>query len=59
MTGKPTPKQIEKALANAKASMEIDGFKFTDEELDLIREHLSKETSDEEFLEALNQRFGK
>ncbi|WP_102261303.1 hypothetical protein [Mesobacillus jeotgali] len=41
---------IEKAMKNAKASLEISGFKVTEEHTDLVRKALMKEMTDEEFL---------
>jgi hypothetical protein len=41
---------IEKAMKNAKASLENSGFKVTEEHTDLVRKVLMKEMTDEEFL---------
>jgi hypothetical protein len=51
---------IEKALRNAKASMEISGFKIPEEITKLVRSKLNGEISEEEFLkEALERAKGK
>ncbi|WP_226086816.1 hypothetical protein [Mesobacillus sp. S13] len=41
---------IEKAMKNAKASLEISGFKVTEENTELVRKALMKEMTNEEFL---------
>ncbi|MEW8969993.1 MAG: hypothetical protein AB2411_05165 [Mesobacillus sp.] len=41
---------IEKAMKNAKAALEISGFKVTEEHNDLVRKVLMKEMTNEEFL---------
>jgi hypothetical protein len=41
---------IEKAMKNAKASLEISGFKVTEEHTDLVRKVLMEEMTNEEFL---------
>ena len=41
---------IDKAMKNAKASLEISGFKVTEEHTDLVRKALMKEITNEEFL---------
>lgn len=41
---------IEKAMKNAKASLEISGFTVTEEHTDLVRKALMKEMTNEEFL---------
>ncbi len=41
---------IEKALRNAKASLEISGFNVTEKHEKLVRSRLNGEMSEEEFL---------
>lgn len=43
--------QIEKALANAKASLEIEGYNFTPEENELLLSVAKGEITHEEFLQ--------
>ncbi|MBM7621194.1 hypothetical protein JOC95_003067 [Bacillus tianshenii] len=40
----------EKAMLNAKASMELSGFSITEEHLELVRAKLKGEITEEEFL---------
>ncbi|MGD6831333.1 antitoxin VbhA family protein [Sutcliffiella halmapala] len=40
----------EKAMRNAKASMELSGFTITEEHMDLVRAKLKGEITEEEFL---------
>ncbi|MEW9052302.1 MAG: hypothetical protein AB2392_14180 [Neobacillus sp.] len=42
--------ELEKALSNAKASMELSGFKITEEITHLVRTRLNREITEEEFL---------
>jgi hypothetical protein len=42
---------IEKAMRNAKASMELSGFKVKAEHTELVRKALEKEITNEEFLQ--------
>ncbi len=43
--------QIKKAMANAKASIELEGLVVKKEHEELVRKRLSGEISEEEFLE--------
>ena len=47
---------LEKALTNAKASMELSGFTITDELVELVRSKLKGEITEEEFLKAVLER---
>lgn len=42
---------IEQAMKNAKASLELSGFKVEDYHTELVRKVLTGEVSNEEFLE--------
>lgn len=48
---KKSKEEIEKAMKNAKASMEISGFTLTPEHEELVRKKLMGEITEEEFLE--------
>ncbi len=47
---KSNEEPIEKALRNAKASLEISGFNVTEKHEKLVRSRLNGEISEEEFL---------
>lgn len=46
----PGEESVEKAIRNARASMELSGFKITEKQENLIRSKLNGEISEEEFL---------
>ncbi len=53
---KNNEESFEKALRNAKASIEISGFNVTDEQIELVRSKLKGEISEEEFLKIALER---
>lgn len=53
---KYSDEQLEKALRNAKASAEVEGFVFTGEEDALVLAALKGEITHEEFLQIAKER---
>ena len=53
MEKQPDPKKIEKILANAKASMAIEGFEVTEKETELVRQYLEGGLSEEEVIKRI------
>ncbi|WP_417899894.1 hypothetical protein ABN702_06335 [Bacillus haimaensis] len=47
---KQNEESYEKALRNAKASMEVSVFTITEEHMELVRDKLKGEITEEEFL---------
>lgn len=50
---------VQRAVKNAVASTEMEGFKISDEQLKLINKIMKKEITLEEALKQLNQKYNK
>lgn len=53
MNHKLSDEKIEKAIANAKGSLAVDGMIVTDEETEVIRKYLKGELTEKEALEMI------
>ena len=49
-------KNLERALRNAKASMELSGFNITEEQEKLVRARLEGKISEEQFLKIAQEK---
>lgn len=52
-------KQIEKAMKEAKYSLEFEGFEITKDHEQLVARQINNEITEEEFLEELRKRVKK